>query len=95
MRFECVNSTFWGFILLQAYELKAYILVGANKALLVDAGGAVVSGILGTSPVTSFVESNVGVEMGGRTGLTAVVTGILFLLSIFAYPIFSIFASHR
>ena len=67
-------------------------LVGANKALLVDAGGAVVSGILGTSPVTSFVESNVGVEMGGRTGLTAVVTGILFLLSIFAYPIFSIFS---
>lgn len=68
-------------------------LSGGKKAMLADASGAVISGILGTSPVTSFVESNVGVELGGRTGLTAVTAGVLFLISIFAYPIFSIFTS--
>ena len=62
-------------------------LENAEKALLSDAVGTVVGSVLGTSTVTSFVESASGVGVGGRTGLTAVTTGILFLLSIFVSPI--------
>lgn len=62
-------------------------LVDAEKALLSDAVGTVVGAALGTSTVTSFVESTSGVAAGGRTGLTAVVTGVLFILSIFVSPI--------
>lgn len=62
-------------------------LVDAEKALLADAIGTVVGAVLGTSTVTSFVESTSGVEAGGRTGLTACTTGILFFLSVFISPI--------
>lgn len=62
-------------------------LVDAEKALLSDAIGTVAGAVLGTSTVTSFVESTSGVEVGGRTGLTACTTGILFFLSIFISPI--------
>lgn len=62
-------------------------LEGVEKALLSDAIGTVVGAALGTSTVTSFVESSSGVGVGGRTGLTAVVTGICFLLSIFISPV--------
>lgn len=62
-------------------------LENVEKALLSDAVGTVVGSILGTSTVTSFVESTSGVEVGGRTGLSAVVTGILFLLSVFLSPL--------
>lgn len=62
-------------------------LENAEKALLADAIGTVVGAVLGTSTVTSFVESSSGVEVGGRTGLTACTTGILFFLSIFISPI--------
>ena len=62
-------------------------LVDAEKALLSDAVGTVVGAALGTSTVTSFVESTSGVAVGGRTGLTAVTTGLLFILSIFVSPI--------
>ena len=65
-------------------------LVDAEKALLVDAVGTVAGAALGTSTVTSFVESTAGIAVGGRTGLTAVVTGILFILSIFLSPLLSI-----
>lgn len=58
-----------------------------EKALLADSIGTVVGACLGTSTVTSFVESGSGVAAGGRTGLTACTTGILFLLSIFFSPI--------
>lgn len=58
-----------------------------EKALLADATGTVVGALLGTSTVTSFVESTSGVEVGGRTGLTAVTTGVLFLLSVFLSPL--------
>ena len=54
---------------------------------MADSIGTVVGAALGTSTVTSFVESSSGVGVGGRTGLTAVVTGICFLLSIFISPI--------
>ena len=62
-------------------------LENAERALLSDAVGTVIGAVLGTSTVTSFVESTSGVEAGGRTGLTACTTGVLFLLSIFISPI--------
>ncbi len=62
-------------------------LEGAEQALLADSIGTVVGSLLGTSTITSFVESTSGVGVGGRTGLTACTTGVLFLLSIFISPI--------
>jgi len=61
-----------------------------NKALKADSSSSIFGTLLGCSPVTSYVESISGVEAGGRTGLTAVTVGILFLLAIFASPIASI-----
>lgn len=62
-------------------------LKDAEKALLADSIGTVVGAMLGTSTVTSFVESSSGVEVGGRTGLTACTTGVLFFLSVLISPI--------
>lgn len=61
-----------------------------KEALLSDAVGTVVGACTGTSTVTTFVESASGVEAGGRTGLTAAVTGVLFLACIFIAPIAAI-----
>ena len=61
-----------------------------KQMLLSDAVGTVTGSLTGTSTVTTFVESASGVEAGGRTGLTAVVTAIMFLLCIFAAPIAAI-----
>ncbi len=58
-----------------------------KEALLSDAIGTVAGACTGTSTVTTFVESAAGVEAGGRTGLTALTTGILFLACIFIAPI--------
>lgn len=60
-----------------------------DKALLSDAVGTVIGSVMGTSTVTSFVESTSGVKVGGRTGLTACTTGVLFILSLFFYPLLS------
>ena len=60
----------------------------AKGALLSDAFGTILGACFGTSTVTSYVESTAGVAAGGRTGLTAVVTGVLFLISLFFSPIF-------
>ncbi len=57
-------------------------------ALMADAVGTVVGAVAGTSTVTTYVESAAGVAEGGRTGLTALTTGILFLLAIILSPIF-------
>lgn len=62
-------------------------LPGANKALVSDAVGTVAGACTGTSTVTSFIESTVGVEYGGKTGLTAVTAGFLFLLALFFTPL--------
>lgn len=62
-------------------------LENAEQALLADAVGTVFGAAIGTSTVTSFVESSSGVGVGGRTGLTAITTGVLFFLSIFISPI--------
>ena len=60
-----------------------------GRALMADAIGTVAGACLGTSTVTSYVESSAGVSEGGRTGLTAVVAGVLFLIAIPLYPIFT------
>lgn len=58
-----------------------------REALLSDAIGTTVGAVTGTSTVTTFVESAAGVEAGGRTGLTALTAGILFLLCMFLAPV--------
>jgi AGZA family xanthine/uracil permease-like MFS transporter len=58
-----------------------------NKALLADSTATSVGALLGTSNTTSYVESTAGVAAGGRTGLTAVVVGILFVLALFFSPL--------
>lgn len=59
----------------------------ANKALLADATGTIFGAVLGTSTVTSYIESTAGVSSGGRTGFASVVTSLLFLVSLFFAPI--------
>ena len=63
-------------------------LDGIKGVLLADAVATTVGAALGTSTVTTFVESSSGISEGGRTGLTSVVTGILFLLALFFSPLF-------
>ena len=58
-----------------------------QKALYVDSVSSVIGGFIGTSSVTAYIESTSGVSVGGRTGLTAVVVGLLFLLVIFLSPL--------
>ena len=60
-----------------------------RPALLADAIATSVGAVLGTSTTTTYVESSAGVAAGGRTGLSSVVTGLLFLLAIFFAPIFT------
>ncbi len=60
----------------------------AGRALMADAVGTVAGACLGTSTVTSYIESSAGVSEGGRTGLASVVTAILFILALFLSPIF-------
>ncbi|MCL2066750.1 MAG: NCS2 family permease [Treponema sp.] len=59
-----------------------------KQALLADAVGTVAGAALGTSTVTSYIESSAGVAAGGRTGLTSLTTGILFLIALFLAPLF-------
>ena len=61
--------------------------VGIENAFLADAVGGIIGAIFGTSTVTAYVESATGIGLGGKTGLTAIVTGILFILSIFFTPL--------
>ena len=64
-------------------------LPNAGGALMADAVGTTVGAILGTSTVTSYVESSAGVAAGGKTGLASVVTAILFFLSLVLAPVFT------
>lgn len=61
----------------------------AKQALFADAIATTTGSLLGTSTVTAYVESASGIGEGGRTGLTAITTGVLFLLSLFFAPIFT------
>lgn len=71
----------------QAGLMRNGTLPRARQALLADAIGTVAGATLGTSTVTAYIESGAGVAAGGRTGLTALVTAALFLVSPFLYPL--------
>lgn len=60
-----------------------------RQAVIVDSGASVLGSVLGTSSVTSYIESAAGVKAGGRTGLTAVTVSVLFLLTLFLSPLAS------
>ena len=63
-------------------------LPNAGRALLVDAIGTTAGALVGTSTVTTYVESSTGISEGGRTGYTSIVTGVLFLIAMFFSPLF-------
>jgi len=58
-----------------------------EKAMLADSVGTVAGALMGTSTVTSYVESGAGVKAGGRTGMTSIVIGVLFLACLFFAPL--------
>ena len=66
---------------------------GGDRALIADAIATCTGALIGTSTVTTFVESSTGIEDGGRTGLTSLTTGILFLLAIVLAPVAGIVPS--
>ena len=61
----------------------------AKQALFADAIGTTIGALIGTSTVTAYVESASGIGEGGRTGLTSITTGVMFLLALFFAPIFT------
>ena len=65
-------------------------IIDIDKALKADSSSSVIGTFFGCSPVTSYVESSAGVEAGGRTGLTSIVVGLLFLFAMFLSPLASI-----
>ncbi|MCK4924376.1 MAG: NCS2 family permease [Spirochaetes bacterium] len=82
-------STFLGVAQVAGLVDKDGQPVRVGKALLVDAGATTISGLFGTSSGTTYIESAAGVEEGGKTGLTAVITGLLFLPFMFLSPLLS------
>ncbi|SFJ72686.1 NCS2 family permease [Thermoflavimicrobium dichotomicum] len=77
----------------QAGLLKDNKLPRAGKALLTDSIATMSGAMLGTSTVTSYIESSAGVASGGRTGMTSVVTSLCFVMSLFFFPLIETFAS--
>lgn len=67
--------------------------INYNKIMLSDSIATCTGAIMGTSTVTTFVESGSGIAAGGKTGLTALTTAIMFLLSIFLLPVFAMIPS--
>jgi len=65
-----------------------------DKALKADSSSSAFGAFLGCAPVTSYVESSAGVQAGGKTGLTAVTVGFLFLIAVFFSPLASIIPAH-
>lgn len=63
-------------------------LKGIKGALFADSVGTLVGAVLGTSTITTFVESSSGISEGGRTGLTSIFSGLLFLVALFFSPVF-------
>ena len=102
-------SVIMSFLFVNLFDTAGTLLGVANQAKLVDGSGSInnldkalkadssssaVGAFLGCAPVTSYVESSAGVEAGGRTGLTAVTVGFLFLVAIFFSPLASIIPAH-
>jgi AGZA family xanthine/uracil permease-like MFS transporter len=69
-------------------------ILSLDKALKADSSSSAIGAFLGCAPVTSYIESSAGAEAGGRTGLTAVTVGFLFLIAIFFSPLASIIPAH-
>ena len=78
----------------QAGFIKDGELPRAKQALTVDTVGTVAGACVGTSTITSFIESAVGVAYGGRTGLTSVITGLLFLLALLFSPLIAMIGGY-
>ena len=78
----------------QAGFLKENKLPRAKQAMLSDAIGTVAGAALGTSTVTSFIESGAGVEQGGQTGLTGLTVAVLFFLALFFSPLIAMVGSY-
>lgn len=78
----------------QAGFMRDNKLPRAKQAMVSDAVGTVAGAALGTSTVTSFIESAAGVEQGGRTGLTGLVVAALFLLALFFSPVIAMIGSY-
>ena len=78
----------------QAGFIKDNRLPRANQAFVSDALATTLGACLGTSTVTSYIESAAGVEQGGRTGLTALTAGALFLLALFFSPVIAMIGSY-
>lgn len=74
----------------QAGLMKENKLPRAGKALLADSTATVFGAILGTSTTTSYIESSAGVAAGARTGFASVITALLFLLSLFFFPVLGV-----
>ena len=102
-------SVIMSFLFVNLFDTAGTLLGVANQARLVDSDGNVhnldkalkadssssaFGAFLGCAPVTSYVESSAGVEVGGRTGLTAVTIGFLFLIAMFFSPLASIVPAH-
>ncbi|KAJ2172156.1 hypothetical protein GGF45_004741, partial [Coemansia sp. RSA 551] len=64
---------------------------GSSMAFLVDSVSITIGSVFGSSPVTAFIESGAGIAEGGRTGITTIVTGIMFFIALFFAPIFASF----
>ncbi|KAJ2304076.1 hypothetical protein IWW55_002601 [Coemansia sp. RSA 2706] len=64
---------------------------GSSVAFLVDSISITIGSVFGSSPVTAFIESGAGIAEGGRTGITTVITGIMFFIALFFAPIFASF----
>ena len=78
----------------QAGFMKGNKLPRGRQAMFSDQAGTVVGAVLGTSTVTSYIESATGVEAGGRTGLTSLVVALLFLFALFFSPIVAMIGSY-
>lgn len=72
-----------------AIDEKTQDFEGSAVAFFVDALGSSIGSLMGTSPVTAFIESGAGISEGGKTGITAMVTGLCFFIAIFFAPIFA------
>jgi adenine/guanine/hypoxanthine permease len=68
-------------------------MLNANQAFLADAIGTVGGALLGTSTVTSYIESSTGIKAGAKSGLAAVTIGVLFIVSLVFFPLFSLVGS--
>ena len=77
----------------QAGFMKDNKMPRVGKALASDSTAMLAGSLLGTSPVGTFVESSAGIAVGGRSGITAVTTGILFLFGLFFSPLLSVVTS--